>query len=64
VGKLADRKFAGITPQLRANLLDYYKDRKAPAAEKDKKATEEWTKLMGRVDQLRAATPASETQAR
>jgi len=64
VGKLADRKFAGITPNLRANLLNYYKDRKAPVAEKNKKAAEEWTKLMARVEQLRAATPISETQAR
>jgi hypothetical protein len=64
VGKLADRKFAGITPNLRANLLSYYKDRRAPVAEKNKKAAEKWTKLMAQVDQLRAATPTSETQAR
>lgn len=64
VGKLADRKFAGITPGLRTNLLAYYKDRKAPVAGKNKKAAEEWTKLMGQVEQLRAVTPSSETQAR
>ena len=29
VGKLADRKFAGVSPELRGNVLDYYKDRKA-----------------------------------
>jgi hypothetical protein len=64
VGKLADRKFAGITPGLRANLLAYYKDRKAPVAGKNKNGAEEWAKLMGQVEQLRAVTPSSETQAR
>jgi hypothetical protein len=67
VEKLADKKFAGVTPDLRANLLNYYKDRKAPVAENNennKKAAEEWTKLAGKVEQLRAATPTSETQVR
>jgi hypothetical protein len=64
VGKLADRKFAGITPGLRANLLAYYKDRKAPVAGKNKNGAEEWAKLMSQVEQLRAVTPSSETQAR
>lgn len=64
VRKLADRKFAGITPGLRANLLAYYKDRKAPVGEKNKKAAEEWTKLMAQVEQLKTTTPISETQAR
>jgi hypothetical protein len=53
--KLADRKFAGISPELRGNLLAYYKDRKAPPAPPAKKAAAEWVKLQGQLDQLRAA---------
>ena len=62
LGKLADRKFAGVSPELRANILDYYKDRKPPASPPTKKANAEWTKLMGQLDQLEAAaaTPSTE----
>ena len=60
LAKLADRKFAGVSPELRANVLDYYKDRKPPAASSDKKASAEWAKTMVQLDQLQAAagTPA------
>ena len=54
LGKLADRKFAGISPELRGNLLDYYKDRKAPPAPPTKKAAAEWAKLQAQLDQLQA----------
>ena len=47
--KLADRKFAGISPELRGNLLDYYKDRKAPPAPPTKKAAAEWAKLQAQL---------------
>jgi Zinc dependent phospholipase C len=58
---LAQRKFTGISPELSGNLLDYYKDRKAPAAS-GKKAAAEWTKLTAEVDQLRSITLASRTE--
>ncbi|HEV8414889.1 MAG TPA: zinc dependent phospholipase C family protein [Bryobacteraceae bacterium] len=58
---LARRKFTGISPELSGNLLDYYKDRKAPAAS-GKKAAAEWTKLTAEVDQLRSITLASRTE--
>jgi len=62
LGKLEDRKFTGISPELRGNLLDYYKDRKAPADPSSKKAAE-WTKLMAEVEALRATAATSSTEA-
>jgi hypothetical protein len=59
LGKLADRKFAGVTPELRANVVTYYQGRKPPASPSTKKATAEWTKLTGQLDQLQATTPTS-----
>jgi hypothetical protein len=60
LGKLADSKFSGVSPKLRANLLDYYRDRKEPANARTKKTASEWTKLMGQVEQLRSAAGTSE----
>src|SRR6185503_20125793 len=53
VDRLAARHFAGTSPQLRANLLDYYEDRKAPAFQA-KKAAAQWEKVTGELDKLRA----------
>jgi hypothetical protein len=53
VDKLAGRQFAGISPGLRENLLDYYVDRKAPIFPA-KKAAVQWEKVTGEVQQLRA----------
>ena len=61
--KLADRKFAGISPELRGNLLDYYKDRTAPPAPPTKKAAAEWAKLQGQLDQLQATAATSSIDA-
>jgi len=55
LAKLADHKFNGISPELRANMLDYYKDRKPPAAPPTKKATAEWAKLSEHLEQLKQA---------
>jgi hypothetical protein len=49
--KLADHKFTGISPELRANLLDYYKDRKPPISPPTKKASVEWAELREQVVQ-------------
>ncbi|MBZ5677278.1 MAG: zinc dependent phospholipase C family protein [Acidobacteriia bacterium] len=59
--KLAQRKFTGITPELSGNLLDYYKDRKAPPTS-TKKAVAEWTKLSDEVEELRSAAASSGTE--
>jgi hypothetical protein len=59
LGKLADRQFAGIKPDLRQNILAYYKDLKPPVSAKSTKKEEaEWTKLLERLDQLKAAPEA------
>ncbi len=56
--KLAQRKFTGISTELSGNLLDYYRDRKAPATSA-KKAVAEWPKLIDEVEQLRSAAASS-----
>ncbi len=62
LGKLADRKFEGVSPELRANILAYYKDRKAPAAPVAKHAAADWTKVVGELEQLRATVATSVTE--
>jgi hypothetical protein len=55
LGKLADHKFVGVSPQLRGNILAYYQDRKPPAPPLTRKASAEWAKLIEqrqRLDQL------------
>lgn len=58
LGKLADRKFTGVSPELRANVLDYYKDRKAPAAPATQKAGAAWAKVLVQLDGLQSAAAA------
>ena len=53
LGKLEDKKFAGVTVELRAHLLDYYKARKPPVAPFVKNADTEWVKTAARLEQLR-----------
>jgi hypothetical protein len=57
LSKLADRKFAGVSPDLRSNILDYYKDREPPASAGTKNAVTELATLTSQLDQLRAAAP-------
>jgi hypothetical protein len=54
LGKLADLKFASVSPELRGNMMDYYKDREGPAVSAGKKAVAHWMKLRGQLDQLQA----------
>jgi hypothetical protein len=55
LGKLADQKFNGMSPELRANLLGYYKDRKPPASPAAKKAGAGWTTVTEQLEQLEQA---------
>ncbi len=60
LSKLAERHFDGIAGDLRGNLLNYYKDRKAPASPPTKKQSADWMKQVEQLDQLRteaATTP-------
>jgi hypothetical protein len=60
VGKLADKQFAGMSADLRQNILVYYKDAKlsipAQSTEKDKA---EWAKLLEELDRLKAVPEAA-----
>jgi hypothetical protein len=63
--KLAEKKFANVSADLRDNILTYYETRKPPAAavaadttekqanKKDAKAKAAWQKTIGEVEQLR-----------
>jgi hypothetical protein len=66
LGKLAKKKFAGVTVALRDNILKYYDTRKAPVEAKDEpkisprkaekmeaKALANWTNVVAEVEQLR-----------
>jgi len=60
VGKLADRQFAGMTPDLRQNILAFYKDVKPPiSAKTTKKESAESAELRDQLDRLRALPEAA-----
>ena len=55
VGKLADHQFAGMQPDLRQNILAYYKDlNPSLPAKSTKKEKAELTKLLDQLDRLKA----------
>jgi hypothetical protein len=69
LGKLAAGKFAGMSGELRADILDYYKNRKQ-ILPPTKNASVEWAHLLEQIEQLRqvqteapASTPATGSQA-
>ncbi len=59
IEKLAKQNFAGITPDLRAELLQYYSDPNAPNATKRK--PKDWAKLQVALQQLKNAPPPQVT---
>jgi hypothetical protein len=60
--KLAGHKFAGVSADLRGNILDYYKDRKSPVSPPTKKAGDEWAKVLEQRAQLEQLQPEVATQ--
>jgi hypothetical protein len=52
---LAKQNFSGASPEVRAELLDFFADPNAPYAVKRKK--KEWAKVQAELAQLRQATP-------
>ena len=55
VGKLADSQFAGMPPDLRQNILEFYKDLKPPiSARSTQKERADWAKLVEQLDRLKA----------
>jgi Zinc dependent phospholipase C len=59
LGKLAERNFAGVTPELRADLLQFYSNPDAPYATKRK--PKEWNKVLVELQQLRSSAPPAVT---
>jgi len=57
LGKLAERNFAGVAADLRANILAYYKDRQFPRLPSKKQAGAQWAKLLEERTQLEQFQP-------
>jgi hypothetical protein len=55
LGRLSSRKFEGTTPELRANILDFYSD--LSASIETKKDQDDWKKVLAELDQLKSMTP-------
>jgi Zinc dependent phospholipase C len=55
LGKLAAQDFARVTPDLRAELLNFFADPDAPYATKRK--PKEWSKVVAEVQQLKSTPP-------
>lgn len=57
--RLAEQNFAGLTPLVRVNILDFYADPKAPIA--TRKHKDEWKKTQAALEQLRSWRPEAPT---
>jgi hypothetical protein len=57
LGQLDDRKFDGISPELRANILDFYSDLNAQID--TKRENDDWNKVLAELERLKSATPAA-----
>jgi len=55
LGQLSSRKFDGTTPELRANILDFYSDLSAPI--ETKKDQVRWQGVLTALDQLKSVAP-------
>jgi hypothetical protein len=56
LGQLSDRKFDRTSPELRANILDFYSDLSAPI--ETKKDQIRWRSVLSALDELKSVTPA------
>jgi hypothetical protein len=55
LGQLSERKFDRISPELRANILDFYSD--PSAAIVMKKDEDDWKNVLSELEQLKSITP-------
>ena len=55
LGQLSNHKFDGTTPELRANILDFYSN--VSASIETKKDQNDWNKVLAELDQLKSMTP-------
>ena len=53
--RLSDRKFVGTSPELRANILDFYSDLSVQI--ETKKNQGDWKSVLSELEQLRSMTP-------
>jgi uncharacterized protein (DUF433 family) len=58
LGQLSDRKFDQTSPELRANILDFYSDLSARI--ETKKDQNDWKSVLSELDQLKSMTPKSD----
>jgi hypothetical protein len=58
--ELARQKFSGVTPEIRAELLEFYGDPDAPYTTKQK--PKDWAKVLSEVEQLKKAVPTQVTE--
>jgi len=58
--KLAEKKFASVTPPMKDELLSFYKDLNAPIHTKAKPA--EWQKTLAELEELKAQKPVSNSR--
>jgi hypothetical protein len=56
--RIAQKKFEGVTPELRNNILQFYANLNVPFA--TKKHSDRWQKAVDELDELRAVTTASQ----
>ncbi len=57
LGKLADHHFAQVSPELKANILDFYRDPKPPAFAA--KSPRRWTQTLANLAQLQTLQPST-----
>lgn len=57
LGQLTGRKFDRTTPELRANILDFYSDLSVPI--ETKKDADDWKKVLAELDQLKSVPPVA-----
>jgi hypothetical protein len=55
LGQLSERQFDRTSPELRANILDFYSDLSVPIATKTNQ--DDWTRLLSELDKLQSAAP-------
>jgi hypothetical protein len=59
LARLSERKFDLVSPELRANVLEFYSDLSAPID--TKKDQDDWKNVLSELDQLKSMTPVSIT---
>jgi Zinc dependent phospholipase C len=62
LGQLSSRKFDRTTPELRANILDFYSD--VSASINTKKDQNDWKNVLTELDQLKSAAPVPKVEGR